>query len=426
MSFLSFSLNPKLVNALPKTVVSATAVQQKSIPAVLKGQDVIALAQTGSGKTFAFGLPILHCLERELTQASSEQTGTLIEPRTASSVSALVIVPTRELAKQVADELSIVSAELRVQVDMLCGGEDIDQQIIRLASPSQLIVATPGRLLALATQGHIRFEKIKHLVLDEADRLLDMGFITDIKALIAMMPPRQTLLFSATMPETLDKLTQQVLSADAVRIEANKLNTTVDEITQTIYHINKGSKAKAIIDQIKLNDWTQVVIFVNAKNDADALCKKLLKAKISAASLHGDKEQALRSETLRQFKAKQLAVIVTTDVLSRGIHIDGLPAVINFELPEQASVYVHRIGRTARAGLNGVALSFVSHAEIVSLTAIRELTGLDLPLCELEGYPVTDKPVDPNSKKPPKDKQANRRTAKKRSISHFTKKPATR
>ncbi|WP_299568765.1 DEAD/DEAH box helicase [uncultured Shewanella sp.] len=410
MSFSSFLLNPMLVGALPASVVKPTEVQRKAIPEVLNGRDVIALAQTGSGKTYAFGLPILHSINQNQSMG----------------LSAVIIVPTRELAKQVADGLSQVSAVINVRVELVCGGEDIELQKERLSTNADVIVATPGRLLALVTQGVVQFDDLKYLVLDEADRLLEMGFIADIKALIAQMPKRQTLLFSATMPDELNVLTQQILSNKSVSVEADVVNTIVEDITQTIYHINKGSKAKAIIELIKHNDWAQVIVFVNAKDDADALCKKLLKAKINSASLHSNKEQAQRSQILEKFKAKQLTALVATDVLARGIHIEALPVVINFELPEQASVYVHRIGRTARAGLSGKAISFISHAEMQRLAAIRELTTQALPLSELEGYPVTDKQVDPNSTRPAKDKQANRRTAKKRSSRDFTKKRSTR
>ncbi|WP_153916383.1 DEAD/DEAH box helicase [Shewanella sp. TC10] len=413
MSFSSFLLNPKLIDALPASVESATDVQARAIPAILSGKDVIALAQTGSGKTYAFGLPILHSISQNKLQKNLASS--------PESISGLIIVPTRELAKQVADDLARVSAGLNVRVDTLCGGEDLELQVKRLTIPASLIVATPGRLLALVKQASVSLNEVKYLVLDEADRLLDMGFIADINALIALMPERQTMLFSATMPEPLDKLTKQILSVDRLRIETSAVNSAVEDIAQTIYHINKGSKAKALIELIKHNDWSQVVVFVNGKSDADGLCKKLTKAKINAAALHGDKEQVMRAEILQTFKTKQLNVLVATDVLARGIHIDALPVVINFDLPDQAAVYVHRIGRTARAGLSGVAISLISHAEMQNLSAIRALTGLVLPLSELENFPVTDKPVDPNSKRPPKDKQANRRTAKKRSIRDFSK-----
>jgi ATP-dependent RNA helicase RhlE len=410
MSFSVFPLNPTLLTALPPAVIEPSRIQQLAIPPVLAGQDVLALAQTGSGKTYAYGLPILQRLSQQ----------------SVLGLSALVIVPTRELAAQVMQNLVPLAQALNLRLDLVCGGEAIELQVERLTQPANMIIATPGRLLALAQQGVIQFEHLQSLVLDEADRLLDMGFIADIKALIAMMPSGQRLLFSATLPEPLTVLAEQVLSASHVHIQAHVINSTVADIAQTLYHVNKGSKVKALIHLIALHQWSHVLIFVNAKDDADALCKKLIKAGINAAALHGDKEQALRSQTLAQFKSQQLTVLIATDVLARGIHINALPVVINVDLPTQAAVYVHRIGRTARAGLSGVALSLVGHAELPSLDAIRQLTGQALSLVELAGFVVTDKPTSEMSKRAPRDKQANRRTANKRSISCFAKRKPTR
>lgn len=410
MAFSVFSLNPKVLAALPTAVIEPSRIQQLAIPAVLSGQDVLALAQTGSGKTYAYGLPILQRISQHST----------------SVLSAVVIVPTRELAVQVAQNLNLLAQALGLRVEHACGGEAIECQIERLTTPANLLVATPGRLLALVQQGVVEFAHVQSVTLDEADRLLDMGFINDIKMLIAMMPAGQRVLFSATMPAVLTQLAQQILSATHVRIEAQVLNSAVDDIAQVVYHVNKGSKAQALIHLIDLHQWRQVLVFVNAKADADTLCKKLLKAGVKAAALHGDKEQVLRSQTLEQFKSGQLSVLVATDVLARGIHIDALPVVINFDLPAQASVYVHRIGRTARAGLTGVALSLVSHSELAYLEAINTLTTQALPLNELAGFAVTDKPLSGSSKRAPRDKQANRRTMNKRSASDFAKRKPTR
>ncbi|WP_434928490.1 DEAD/DEAH box helicase [Shewanella sp. HL-SH2] len=414
MGFSLFTLNPKLVKSLPSLVIEPSAIQKQAIPAILSGKDVLALAQTGSGKTYAFGLPILH-------RIAALQSGTSKLGQQTPNILAVIIAPTRELAAQVCQNLTPLAQAVDLRVDALCGGEDITQQVERLTSPAELIVATPGRLLALAQQGVIQFEQLQCVVFDEADRLLDMGFIADINALLALMPKRQTLMFSATMPATLDELVKTVLSSSTIRLEANALNSAVEDISQTIYHVNKGSKAKILIEQIKLHHWSQVLVFVNAKDDADALCRKLLKAGINAAALHGDKDQALRSQTLNDFKTQQLSVLVATDVMARGIHIDALPVVINFDLPNQAEVYVHRIGRTARAGLSGVALSLVSHLELVSLEAIRQLTGHVLPLTTLADFPVTDLVTNSTSKRAPRDKKANRRTASKRGAGDFSK-----
>ncbi|GGP69373.1 DEAD/DEAH box helicase [Shewanella algicola] len=410
MLFSQFSLSATLLKALPASITEPSRIQQLAIPAILNGQDVLALAQTGSGKTYAYGLPILQRIS---------QTSVL-------SLAAIVIVPTRELAQQVAQNLQPLAQSLGLHVEHACGGEAIECQIERLTTPANILVATPGRLLALAQQGVVTFSQVQSVVLDEADRLLDMGFINDINALIAMMPVGQRLLFSATMPVALNSLAQLILSANHVRIEAQGLNSAVDDIVQMVYHVNKGSKAQALIHLVQANQWQQVLVFVNAKADADALCKKLLKAGVRGGALHGDKEQAMRSQTLEQFKSGQLNVLVATDVLARGIHIDALPVVINFDLPTQAAVYVHRIGRTARAGLTGVALSLVSHSEMAYLEAINTLTTQALPVNELVGFAVTDKPLSGSSKRAPRDKQANRRTMNKRSSSDFAKRKSTR
>ncbi|AZG37200.1 MULTISPECIES: DEAD/DEAH box helicase [Shewanella] len=407
MPFSTLALSPALLSALPARLHEPTRIQTLAIPAILAGKDVLALAQTGSGKTYAYGLPLLQTVN---AQVNADIT----------AIQALVIVPTRELASQVHDTLNPIAMALDITMDLLCGGELQSLQVDRLHKPADIIVATPGRLLELTQQKIVDLSSVKRLVLDEADRLLDMGFIADITKLLALMPNRQTLLFSATFPEPLVQLTQQVLSKNCQRIEANVLNSAVDEIEQQLYLVNKGSKAQALINLINQHQWSQVLVFINAKDDADSLTKKLLKAGISSAALHGDKDQTLRRQTLADFKAQKVSVLVATDLLARGIDIEALPVVINANLPNSAPVYVHRIGRTARAGLQGVAISLVSHSEMESLNAIRALTQKALPLQALVGFPVTDKPSDSSSKRPPRDKQANRRTTNKRSIRDFT------
>jgi ATP-dependent RNA helicase RhlE len=407
MPFSTLALSPALLSTLPARLHEPTRIQTLAIPAILAGKDVLALAQTGSGKTYAYGLPLLQTVN---AQVNADIT----------AIQSLVIVPTRELASQLYDTLNPIAMALDITMDLLCGGELQSLQVDRLHKPADIIVATPGRLLELTQQKIVDLSSVKRLVLDEADRLLDMGFIADITKLLALMPNRQTLLFSATFPEPLVQLTQQVLSKNCQRIEANVLNSAVDEIEQQLYLVNKGSKAQALINLINQHQWSQVLVFINAKDDADSLTKKLLKAGISSAALHGDKDQTLRRQTLADFKAQKVSVLVATDLLARGIDIEALPVVINANLPNSAPVYVHRIGRTARAGLQGVAISLVSHSEMESLNAIRALTQKALPLQSLVGFSVTDKPSDSSSKRPPRDKQANRRTTNKRSIRDFT------
>ena len=432
VSFSQLGLTKALVTALPKALVSATDIQRLAIPAGLKGKDVLALAQTGSGKTLAFGLVIL---EKLLLQAKEKSVA-------QDKPSALVIVPTRELAQQVHHELNTVAMKLNLTSAIVCGGADLDKQIDALAQGPQLLIATPGRLLALVQEKAVSLSDIKHLVLDEADRLLEMGFWPDIQKIIAFIPANcQKLLFSATLPVPLRELADSLLYKPQ-RIEAKAASTQVAEIEERAYLVNKGSKAQALIALLKDalliqagNEQTgikqpslQTLVFINGKDDADSLVKKLNKAGLNAKALHGDKEQNIREQTLAEFKQGTVTVLVATDLLARGIHLSELPQVINFALPESGATYVHRIGRTGRAGAKGLAISLVCHGESQYLEAIEAFTQRPLRLDALAGFPVTDKPAPETAanarhtdkpKRAPRDKQANRRSMNKKSIKDF-------
>ncbi|MFM4703138.1 DEAD/DEAH box helicase [Aeromonas bivalvium] len=402
MTFDELSLAPALLAALPAELHTPTRIQQLAVPAALTGRDLLALAQTGSGKTLAFGLPLL----QRLDGASDRVQG-------------LVLVPTRELATQVSAALQGGAEALGLRLLTLCGGVPQEQQEAALALGPQLLVATPGRLRDLLAQRRLGFGNLRALVLDEADRLLEMGFWPDIQWLMNAMPTeRQTLLFSATLPAELETLATELLK-DPVRIEANPLNSLVSEIEERLHLVNKSSKVPALISLLKEQDWPQVLVFISARDDADAVARKLAKAGITVAALHGEKEQGAREQALADFKAGRVRVLVATDLMARGIHVEALPVVINLDLPANAPVYVHRIGRTARAGQRGLALSLVCHGEAQTLAAIRTLTGRALPLAELAGFPVTDQPASGEGKRPPRDKQANRRTQAKRSVRQF-------
>lgn len=427
LTFAELGLNSALLKALPATLVHPTKVQQLAIPAILAGRDLLALAQTGSGKTLAFGLPLLQQL---LLQQQTQLQGAKSVP--PSNALALVLVPTRELALQVTEALQTVASQLStsLNIQLLCGGVPLEDQLAELAAKPQVLVATPGRLLDLCKQSHISLDSIKHLVLDEADRLLEMGFWPDVQKLMAFMPKlKQTLLFSATLPEALDTLAGKLLANEPLRVEAHKVNSVAGEIEEQLYLVNKGSKAQALIALLKQYQWPQVLVFISARDDADAVAKRLAKAGMKVAALHGEKDQAVRSQTLADFKANRIQVLVATDLMARGIHVDALPVVINLDLPMSAPVYVHRIGRTARAGEKGLAISLVCHGEMATLTAIRSLTARELPLALLADFPVTDKPSENTSdgtadskverKRPPRDKQANRRSINKHSAKEF-------
>ncbi|MGY3886699.1 DEAD/DEAH box helicase [Aeromonas aquatica] len=402
MTFNELALDPALLAALPADLHTPTRIQQLAIPAALAGQDLLALAQTGSGKTLAFGLPLLQRLDS-----------------TSDRVQGLVLVPTRELVTQVSAALQGGAEALGLRVLALCGGVAQEQQQAELALGPQLLVATPGRLRDLLAQRLLGLSNLRALVLDEADRLLEMGFWPDIQWLMNAMPAeRQNLLFSATLPTELESLATGLLT-NPMRIEADPLNGLVSEIEERLYLVNKSGKVPALIGLLKEQDWPQVLVFISARDDADGVARKLAKAGIAVAALHGDKDQAVREQALADFKAGKVRVLVATDLMARGIHVEALPVVINLDLPASAPVYVHRIGRTARAGRKGLAMSLVCHGEAETLAAIRTLTGRELALAELAGFPVTDQPASGEGKRAPRDKQANRRTANKRSVKQF-------
>lgn len=400
MSFASLSLSPDLIGALPRHLKTPTDIQTLAIPELLNNKDLLALANTGSGKTLAFGLPLLERLH-------------------GGSTKALILAPTRELALQIESALSDIARPLGVKTICLCGGVDKSEQIQTLQASPQLLVATTGRLLELINEDNIDLTQVKHLILDEADRLLDMGFWPDIQSICKhLSSERQTALFSATFSERLKGKAAQI-QCNPVEVSVHQENSVNEQVSETLYLVNKGSKTKALIELIKQHQWPQVLVFISAKEDADKLTKKLVKAGITAAALHGNKSQQERQTTLSDFMGGRSNVLIATDVLARGVDIQELPAVVNFELPMHAEVYVHRVGRTARAGRQGVAISLVCHGESEALNAIRALTKRALAPQGLAGFPVTDKPSSGESKRAPRDKKANRRTNNKKSIKQF-------
>lgn len=410
MSFDNLTLNAKTVTAIPSQFDKPTEIQQAVIPSIIAGKDVLALAQTGSGKTLAFGLPLLNNIIHDV-----------------NGLQALIIVPTRELASQVTESLEPVATALDIKFVTLTGGVNTDDQQQQLLTQPQLAIATPGRLLALIKSGELDVAQCSSLVLDEADRLIDMGFWPDIQAITTALPSkRQSLLFSATLPPELVGQAEELLS-NPVKITTHQENSVVATIEETLYLVNKGSKAQALIALLNQHTWPQVLVFIGAKDNADALTKRLNKSKINVSALHGNKSQEEREQALESFKNGETRVLIATDVMARGIHIDQLPVVINFDLPTHSATYVHRVGRTARAGSTGCAISLVSHSETDYLNAIRTLTNKPLVLQALEGFPVTDKPASEATarKRPPKDKMANRRTAKKKSAKQFKSKPSS-
>ena len=323
-----------------------TPIQQKAIPHLLQGQDLLGCAQTGTGKTAAFALPILHLLS-ERRQASGSRS-----PR------ALVLTPTRELALQISDSFRVYGRHLNLKQALVFGGVSPKSQISALKRGVDILIATPGRLIDLYQQRHLRLDKIEVLVLDEADRMLDMGFLPDIKKIYAMTPKnRQSMLFSATLPDDILRLTKDFLN-DPVRVSVNPPASTVDKVDQRVLFVDRENKGALLESVLQDESIEKALVFARTKHGANRIVKNLSRARIKADAIHGNKSQSARMEALERFRAGKVRVLVATDIASRGLDVEGITHVINYELPNEAESYVHRVGRTARAGAFGVALSF--------------------------------------------------------------------
>jgi ATP-dependent RNA helicase RhlE len=394
MPFAQLGLAAPLLKAVAEQgYVTPTPIQQQTIPLILDGRDVLAGAQTGTGKTAGFTLPLL----QRLAEAD-------IKPQKPRKVRALILTPTRELAAQVYDSVRAYGKHLPLFAEVVVGGVSINGQIRSLQRGCDIVVATPGRLLDHLLQRHIDLSHLEMLVLDEADRMLDMGFLPDIRRIIGHLPKqKQSLLFSATFPEEIKGLAKQLLHEPA-EVSVAPHNTTADNIKELCYGIGKEHKRELLSYMIGSNNWKQVLIFVRTKHGADRLEKQLLKDGIRTAALHGDKSQGARTKALDYFKNGQVAALVATDIAARGLDIDELPHVINFDLPQVPEDYIHRIGRTGRAGANGEAISLVCPEEAYQLAQIEKLLGRELPRVADTGYePVSLKVMDRPSPKAPKN-----------------------
>ncbi len=374
MSFASLGLNAAILKAVEKQGYDTPSpIQAQAIPAVLAGQDVMAAAQTGTGKTAGFTLPILELLSK----GSRAQRG---------QVRALVLTPTRELAAQVQESVATYGKNLPLKSAVVFGGVSIIPQLAALRNGVDILVATPGRLLDLCQQKAISFSKLEILVLDEADRMLDMGFIRDIKKVLALLPPkRQNLMFSATFSDDIRELAKGLVN-NPVEISVTPRNATANTVTQCVYPLDKTRKSMALIELIKTNDWKQVLVFSRTKHGANRLAKSLEAANIKAAAIHGNKSQTARTKALADFKAGTVQVMVATDIAARGIDIDQLPFVVNFDLPNVPEDYVHRIGRTGRAGSTGQAVSLVGLEEVKLLHDIERLINRTIERKQLAGF----------------------------------------
>jgi ATP-dependent RNA helicase RhlE len=384
MSFKSLGLSKALLDAVSKQgYTSPSPIQQKAIPLILERKDILASAQTGTGKTAGFTLPMLQILSQG-------------QPLRKRPIRALVLTPTRELAAQVHSNVKSYSEFLDIRSTVIFGGVNQRPQVATLRNGIDILVATPGRLLDLQNQGLLSLSNIEILVLDEADRMLDMGFLRDIRKIIDLMPrKRQNLLFSATFSKEIKNLASDFLHHPAM-VEATPENTTVDAIEQKVYRVAKDKKTGLIIKLISEGDWKQVLVFTRTKHGANRLCEKMVKAGISASAIHGNKSQGARTKALAGFKSNSIRVLVATDIAARGLDIPLLPHVINFELPNISEDYVHRIGRTGRAGASGEALSLVSADETEFLRDIQKLVGIKIPVEIVEGFEP-----DPNASTKP-------------------------
>lgn len=348
-----------------------TPIQEQAIPAILKGRDLIGCAQTGTGKTAAFSIPLLQILHKE----KSDEKGLRV-------IKALILTPTRELAIQIGESLAAYGKYTGLKHTVIFGGVPQFSQTKALMSGVDILVATPGRLLDLMNQKYVKLGHIKLFVLDEADRMLDMGFSHDVKKIIARLPvTRQTLLFSATMPPEIKKMVDTILS-NPVKVEVTPVSSTVDAIEQTVYFVDRKDKKLLLIDLLKNKEFDSVLVFTRTKHGADKVVRDLAKVKIPAQAIHGNKSQGARQLALNNFKLKRTRVLVATDIAARGIDVQELSHVINFDLPNVPETYVHRIGRTGRAGMGGTALSFCDQEEKAYLRDIQKLISKKIPVVE--------------------------------------------
>lgn len=376
-TFEGLELNQPILRALKKNgYAQPTPIQQQSIPALLEGRDMIGIAQTGTGKTAAFSLPVLDRLSRTNRKAVSGK------PR------ALILSPTRELAGQIVDSIRTYGDELHLRCQAVFGGVPIRRQIAQLQRGVHILVATPGRLLDLMNQGHVELSAIEYFVLDEADRMLDMGFQRDIERITAALPgKRQTVLFSATMPAAVGRLAERLLDRP-VRVEITPQATTVERIEQQVMMVAKDQKRNLLNELLADQNLSRVLIFTRTKHGADRVSRQLKQTGISSDAIHGNKAQNARQRALDAFRSGSVRALVATDIAARGIDVDGVTHVINFELPVDPEAYVHRIGRTARAGCSGAAISLCAPDERSQLRSIERIIRQPIPVNSDHGHHV--------------------------------------
>ncbi len=389
MTFKDLNIIDPILKALnDKGYNEPTAIQEKAIPIVLKRRDVMGCAQTGTGKTAAFAIPIIQLIQK-IEKPTNEKP----------VLRSLIVTPTRELAIQIDENIAAYSKYTSIKHTVIFGGVKQSKQVEQLRKGVHILVATPGRLLDLIGQGIISLDSIKLFVLDEADRMLDMGFINDIRKLLKLLPAqRQSLFFSATMPDNIIDLSRTILE-DPLKVEVNPVSSTAETIQQYLYYTNRTSKNDLLLHILENKGIDQVLLFGRTKHGADRIARKLKKANISAAAIHGDKAQNQRQKALEQFKAGKVRVLVATDIAARGIDIDKLRYVINYDVPNIAETYVHRIGRSGRAGEEGIAISISEPEENAYIESIEKLTRQQIEVVNNHPFPQTEKPMTEKEKK---------------------------
>ncbi|HWZ35429.1 MAG TPA: DEAD/DEAH box helicase [Mucilaginibacter sp.] len=394
MTFNDLKLIEPILKALKtEGYTTPTPIQEQAIPIVLQHRDLLGCAQTGTGKTAAFSIPILQLLYQDKQQHKEQKT-----------IKALILTPTRELAIQINESLAAYGRHTGLKHLVIFGGVSQNPQVDALRRGVDILVATPGRLLDLMQQRFINLEHIKMLVLDEADRMLDMGFVNDVKKVIAKVPvKRQTLFFSATMPKEIQHLADTILT-NPEKIEVTPVSSTAETIQQELYYVQKNDKRDLLAHILKDNEIKTVLVFTRTKHGADKVVKDLHKLKITAEAIHGNKSQNARQRALTNFKNRDTRVLIATDIAARGIDIDELTHVINYEIPNIPETYVHRIGRTGRAGANGIAFSFCDAEELEFIRDIHKLIGKQIPVNEEHPYVMNPQTVRPSEVEKPKGK----------------------
>lgn len=389
MKFEDLKLIPSILKALrDEKYTTPTAIQAKAIPLILNRKDVLGSAQTGTGKTAAFAIPIIQHLTKDQRNRQGKR-----------KIHSLVVTPTRELAIQIGENFSAYAKYTHIKNAVIFGGVAQGPQKSVLKSGVDVLIATPGRLLDLIDQGYITLQDVKYFVLDEADRMLDMGFIHDIKRILPLLPKsRQSLFFSATMPKSILSLSQQILN-NPKKVAVNPVSSTAETIQQHLYTTNRKNKPELLLHLLQNPELQQVLLFSRTKHGADRIVRNLRKKKIECAAIHGDKSQNQRQKALKEFKADNIRILVATDIAARGIDIDKLRYVINYDIPNEPETYVHRIGRCGRAGEEGISISICEPEENAYVRDIEKLTKQKIQIVSDNPFPQTDRPMNTEEKK---------------------------